>query len=64
MAEYRSTETLKRRFINEVFDGDYTAYCRARKSDYYKAQFEWSCWIDSLYKNGEITQKQYDNATF
>jgi hypothetical protein len=57
-------DTLKRRFINEVYEGDYKKYLRARKSDYCKAQFEWSCWIDSLCKNGEITQKQYDNATF
>jgi hypothetical protein len=58
------TITLKRKFINEMYDGNYTAYLRARKQDYCKVQFEWSCWIDSLCKNGEITQKQYDNITF
>lgn len=58
------TTTLKRRFINEMYNGNYAAYLRARKQDYCKVQFEWSCWIDSLCKNGEITQKQYDNATF
>lgn len=56
--------TLKRRFINEVYNGDYAVYRRARKEDYCKAQFEWSCYIDSLCKSGEIMQRQYDNATF
>lgn len=56
--------TLNRRFINEVYNGDYGAYRRARKDDYCKVQFEWSCFIDSLCKNGEITQRQYENAKF
>lgn len=56
--------TLKRRFINEVYDGNYGSYLKARRQDYCKVQFEWSCWIDSLCKNSEITQKQYDNITF
>ena len=58
------SESLKRRFINEVFDGDYTAYRRARKDDYCKVQFEWSCWVDMLCKDGQITQKEYEMATF
>lgn len=29
-----------------------------------KVQFEWSCFIDSLCKSGEITQRQYNRATF
>lgn len=56
--------TLKRRFIMEVFNGDYKAYLRARREDYCKVQFPWSCFIDCLCKNGEITQSQYDRATF
>lgn len=56
--------TLKRRFINEVYNGDYKAYLRARKEDYCKVQFEWSCYIDNLCKDGQITEKQYFNATF
>lgn len=28
--------------------------------DYYKKEFAWSCFVDSLCKNKEITQKQYD----
>lgn len=48
----------------EVFDGDYKAYLRARREDYCKVQFQWSCFIDCLCKNGEITQSQYDRATF
>jgi hypothetical protein len=56
--------SLKRQFINEVYNGDFTAYRHARKSDYCKAQFEWACWIDMLCKDGLITQKEYNNATF
>lgn len=56
--------TLKRRFINECYNGNYKAYLRARKIDYYKIQIEWSYFIDSLCKNGEITQRQYENVVF
>lgn len=56
--------SLKRRFIDEVYNGDFRAYRRARKEDYCKVQFEWECWIDSLCKSGEITQSQYNRATF
>ncbi len=55
--------TLKRRFINEVY-GNYKSYLRARRDDYCKVQFAWSCWIDGLCKNREITQRQYENETF
>lgn len=64
MYKSRRRKTLKRRYIDEVFGGDYKAYLRARQDDYCKAQFEWSCWIDALCKNGEITQKQDEQATF
>ena len=63
MARKAQNETLKRRFINEMY-GDYKSYLRARKDDYCKVQHEWSCWIDSLCKAGEISQKVYDRATF
>ena len=56
--------TLKRRFINEVYNGDYKRYLRERKQDYCRVQFIWLCYIDGLYKDGEITEKQYDNAVF
>lgn len=56
--------TLKRRFINEVYNGDYKKYLRERKADYCKVQFEWSIYIDCLCRNGEITLKQYEHATF
>lgn len=63
MARKAQNETLKRRFINEMY-GDYKSYLRARKDDYCNVQYEWSCWIDSLCKAGEISQKVYDRATF
>lgn len=56
--------TLKGYFIQAVYNGDYGAYLKARNDDYCKVQFEWSCFIDSLCKAREITQRQYDNATF
>lgn len=56
--------TIKGRFINAVYNGDYGAYRKARNADYCKVQFEWSCFIDSLCKDGEITQRKYENATF
>lgn len=56
--------SIKRRFINEVYGGNYTAYLRARWADYCKVQFEWSCFIDALCKAGEITESQYFHATF
>ena len=56
--------TLKRRFINEVYGGDYKRYLRERKKDYCRVQFIWLCYIDGLCKDGEITEKQYDNAVF
>lgn len=55
-------ESIKRRFISEVYGGDRKKYLRERKADYCRVQFEWSCFIDCLCKNGEITQKQYDKA--
>lgn len=58
------TKEIKSLFILYYFGGDEKAYRKARRNDYCKVQFEWSCFIDSLCKNGEITPKQYDKATF
>ena len=63
MAGKANSGTLKRRFINEVYS-DYKLYLRARKDDYCKVQFEWSCWIDGLCKAGEISQRVYERAVF
>lgn len=57
-------ETLKRRFINEVYEGDYKKYLQARRDDYCKAQYQWTCWMDALCKAGEISQKAWDKTTF
>lgn len=57
-------KSIKRMFINDVYDGDYKRYLHERKTDYFKVQFEWSCYIDSLCKSGIITQQQYDRAIF
>ena len=56
--------TLKRRFINDVYNGDYKLYRKERKTDYLRVQFMWSCWMDALLKNGEITERRWSNAIF
>lgn len=57
-------KSIRQRFIDEVFGGDYKAYKAARISDYLKVQFEWECWIDALCKSGEITKQQYEQVVF
>lgn len=57
------TEDIKKAFIECVYSSR-KAYLKARRADYCKAQFAWTCFIDSLCKSGEITQKQYVSATF
>ena len=37
-------------------------FIKDNKRDKIKVNFEYSCYLDSLCKNGEITQKQYNNA--
>ena len=37
---------------------------KALKKDYLAVQFEWSCFIDSLCRNGDITMTQYQNWLF
>lgn len=58
------TIDIKKAFIEAYYNGDRKAYQNARKDDYCKVQFEWSCFVDSLCRDGEITQKQYNRATF
>lgn len=58
------TIDIKKAFIEAYYNGDRRAYLKARKADYCKVQFEWSCFIDSLCKSGEITQRQYNRVTF
>lgn len=55
---------VKREFINLYYNGDMSAYKKARKDDYCKVQFEFTCFADGLCRDGEITQKQYDTLTF
>lgn len=55
---------IKKVFIDAYYDGKQSKYRKARKDDYCKVQFEWSCFIDDLCKSGIISQQQYDRATF
>ena len=59
-----TTRQIKHMFIEACYDGDRGAYLRARRADYLKVQFEWSCFVDALCKDGTITQRQYDRALF
>lgn len=53
----------KRLFINEVYGTD-KKYRQARREDYYKVQFEWTCFIDTLCKDGQVSQRTWNTATF
>lgn len=57
------TQEIKRLFVSEFY-GTMAAYKAARRDDYCKVQLEWSGFIDSLCRDGIITQAQYNKATF
>lgn len=59
-----TTKQVKQQFIEAFFDGDRKAYLKARRADYCKVQFMWMCFIDSLCKEGAITQHHYNNILF
>ena len=54
---------VKKEFI-ELYYGNRGCYNVARRKDYCKVQFEWSCFIDGLCKDGVISQYEYDRITF
>lgn len=54
---------IKRLFIDTHYK-NIIEYRKARKNDYLKEQFRFTCFIDALCKNGEITQKQFDTIIF
>lgn len=56
--------TIKRRFINDIYGGNYKAYRQARKKDLCKVRFEFACYIDGLCKDREITEREYNNIIF
>ena len=58
------SKSLKRGFINEICNCDYTRYLRDRHKDYCAVQSLWECSRDALYKDGEILQRQYNNTVF
>lgn len=59
-----TTKQVKQQFIEAFFNGDRKTYLKARRADYCKVQFMWMCFIDSLCKEGVITQHHYNNITF
>lgn len=56
--------TLKERFIAEIYEGNCKAYLRERRADYCKVQFKWTCFLDTLCKDGQITQEEFNRITF
>ena len=48
----------------EQFYGDLDTLHVELKRDWWEVQYNWSCFIDALCKNGNITQEQYHNWTF
>lgn len=57
-----TTGEVKKEFIRMYYGN--RGYYAARRKDYCKVQFEWSCFIDRLCKDGVISQQQYDEMTF
>lgn len=53
----------KRLFISEVY-GTEKKYRQERRNDYCKVQFEWTRFLDALCKNGQISQRTWNTATF
>jgi len=62
--QQQMNKALMHRFISEVYGGDRNKYRQERKDDYCRVQYIWTCWIDALCKDGEITDRQWRNATF
>ena len=52
-----------RAFVEDYYGSD-EQFRLAVQDDYCKAQFNWSCFVDSLCKAGEITQQQYATWAF
>lgn len=52
-----------RLFIESYYGSD-EAFREAVQDDYCKAQLNWSCFIDGLLRDGQITQKQYATWSF
>lgn len=50
-------------FIEDYY-GSESVFKDAVQDDYCKAQLNWSCFIDSLCKAGEITSEQYETWAF
>lgn len=46
----------------ETYYGCWEKFKEARKKDYCKVQYEWSCYIDELVKDGILTPRQWHNA--
>ncbi len=50
-------------FVEEFFKTE-SEYHKSIKQDYLAVQEMWACYIDGLCKDGIITERQYENATF
>lgn len=48
----------------ETYYGDEKELKAALKQDWYAVQYEWEVFMDSLCKNGDITDEQYNTWVF
>ena len=58
---------MRKSEVNRLFMKTYTTpenFKQALKADRLAVQFRWSCFIDWLHKNGDITQQQYESWLF
>lgn len=55
---------IKKHFIQDCYNNNRSEYLKARKKDYLKVQFEFTCYIDNLLKEGLITRRAFNGITF
>lgn len=60
----RNDKTVATKLFVETYFGNEKELKAALKQDWYAVQYEWEVFMDSLCKNGDITQEQYDSWVF
>lgn len=58
------TKAQADRFFIEECYGSNVAFRNAVHSDWIKAELIWTCYVDGLHRNGEITERQRCAWTF
>ena len=57
----KKTQSLKEKFINTFYSGDYFKYLRAKIKDYCVVHIQWLYFVQELFGTGEISQAQYES---